>query len=504
MNTSARQTYIHKILYLTMIVFIVIMMIAAPSADVVLANGPPDFAVIMNIEQVHGYNWPLGADVTMEIDDPSNGVGVDYTDSQSSIEAPWDPLTTWVEFDLSGSFVVEPGHIVTLTDGVTPKSHTVTDLVVVSVDPDTDEVVGTAAPSTQVNAWIGGVTGTGLSSAADPSGDWLIDYTGTHDIVPGDTVYVSQPDPDNDSTRYDWNVPNPKFDVVPLLDEITGTEWPLAATVDLTIDDDMNPGNGVLYTDSGTVVESSWDPDFTRVPFNLYGIFDVLPGHVVTMTDGVTTKVHVVTNLEVTDTDPDSDTVTGTADPGTDVWVVPGDCWECGVSVAANGSGDWVADFSGSFDLVLGTDGEATQSDMDGDETGAKWRVPNPQINADPPEWISGWEWPEGNTVHVCVDDTAFAADPTDPGQCNLFYDSDTSYVPPWDPGTTYLEFDLGGVDLQGGHYIAMTDGVTTKQHQVTALQVTSVDPDLDTVYGTAAPGSDVEVWVHDCDSCWL
>ena len=140
MNTSARRTFIQKTLYLTMIVFIMITMIAAPSAEVALANGSPHFAVIMNNELVHGYNWPLGA-VTMEIDDPSNGVGIDYSDTQPSIEAPWDPLTNWVEFDLSGSFVVEPGHIVTLTDGVTPKSHIVTDLIVVSVDPDTDDVV---------------------------------------------------------------------------------------------------------------------------------------------------------------------------------------------------------------------------------------------------------------------------------------------------------------------------------------------------------------------------
>jgi hypothetical protein len=511
MKASARQTYIHKILYLTMIVFIVIMMIAAPSADVVLANGPPDFAVIMNDGLVHGYNWPLGASVTMEIDDPSNGVGVDHTGTQPSIEAPWDPLTTWVEFDLSGSFVVESGHIVTLTDGVTPKSHTVTDLVVVSVDPDADEVVGTAAPSTQVYAWIGGVTGTGLSSAADLSGDWLIDYTGTHDIVLGDTVYINQPDPDNDSTRYDWDVPNPHIDAQPGWDGINGWEWPEGETVHVCVDDTdfaadpTDPGQCNLFYGSDTSYIPSWDLGTTFVEFDLSSM-DLQAGHYIAMTDGVTTKQHQVTDLQVTSVDPDLDTVYGTAAPGSDVWAWPHDCWDCGVSVAANGSGDWVADFSGSFDLVPGTAGAAAQFDSDEDQTYMFWSVPNPHIDAQPGwDGINGWEWPEGETVHVCIDSSGFAVDPTDPGQCDLYFDSMTAIEDPWNPGVVIADFDLVGIlDLQTDQYIAMTDGVITKEHQVTSLMVTDVDPDADTVSGTADPGSSVSTWVHDCVSCWV
>jgi hypothetical protein len=190
--------------------------------------------------------------------------------------------------------------------------------------------------------------------------------------------------------------------------------------------------------------------------------------------------------------------VSGTADPGSevDVWVWV-DSTYCGEDVVADGSGDWIADFSGACDMIPGSSGGASQYDGDYDETYIHWRVLNPRIEARPEyDDVEGSDWPEGETVDICIDDSGFASDPTNPAQCNLYHGTGTVELPPgW--SITRVEFDLDGIlDLQGGHYIAMTDGMTTKQHQVTNLVITDIDPDTDTVSGTADPGSEVHVWV--------
>ena len=88
------------------------------------------------------------------------------------------------------------------------------------------------------------------------------------------------------------------------------------------------------------------------------------------MTDGILTKEYQVTNLVITEVDLLNDTVSGTAEPGSDVnvqgWADPDYCEE---NVSADGSGDWSADFSGDCDLTPVSAYSANQTDTDGDMT---------------------------------------------------------------------------------------------------------------------------------------
>jgi hypothetical protein len=81
-----------------------------------------------------------------------------------------------------------------------------------------------------------------------------------------------------------------------------------------------------------------------------------------------------VTNLYVDGLDVTADTVFGRADAGTsvDVWVHGGG-W---LNVTADGSGDWVADFSGMTDLTYFSDGASSQNDNGGDSTLVWWSSP--------------------------------------------------------------------------------------------------------------------------------
>jgi hypothetical protein len=81
-----------------------------------------------------------------------------------------------------------------------------------------------------------------------------------------------------------------------------------------------------------------------------------------------------VTNLYVDGVDVTADTVFGRADAGTsvDVWV-HGDG---NLTVTADGSGNWTADFSAMTDLTYFSDGGSQQFDADGDSTGVWWASP--------------------------------------------------------------------------------------------------------------------------------
>ena len=80
---------------------------------------------------VHVFGVPQGVGVTIQIDSPSNGVGVDYTASVTAAQAPWDPGNagdSLAIFDLSGHFNLQVGDVITTTSNATTTTYTVTDL----------------------------------------------------------------------------------------------------------------------------------------------------------------------------------------------------------------------------------------------------------------------------------------------------------------------------------------------------------------------------------------
>jgi hypothetical protein len=86
----------------------------------------------------------------------------------------------------------------------------------------------------------------------------------------------------------------------------------------------------------------------TWVEFNFEDLYDVLPGHEVIFTDGVTTKSHIVTHLGVTDVDLENDLVIGVAEPEGNVeldyfpWNGP---LTASIRPNVDANGDWIADF---------------------------------------------------------------------------------------------------------------------------------------------------------------
>ncbi|GEM_PF-6137477 len=486
--------------FLTMLV--VLALAAAIVQPAAAVTGGERFHVQLTQNNVEGYDWPVGASVTLTIDDPSNGVGTDFTDTQAA-----DSGGT-ARFDNVGGIDLAAGMYVTMDDGTTFKDHTVTILALTGADPDTDTVSGTGTPGVFINTWAqcGSQTATRYVYP-DINGDWVADYSvvGVQpeeqtlcDIQPGTYGEVMEPDADADHTDIDWRLPDPKFSAHPLGDEVVGWDFQLGATATLEINDPLTPANPD-YSDTTTVIVHPYDPNQTFFTFNFSGIYDLKPGDTVSVTDGSNTKTHTVTPVAVTDANPGSDTVSGTAEIGSSVYTEICDFSGCYFrNEIADGSGNWTADFSvagdepgeeTAYDLLPGASGNTIQWDNDRDETLVNWNAPAYTLHAVPayPE-VHGHDWPTGVNVTLTIDDD------DNPGNGVLYTDTQLS-APGWCGEPC---FDLSGVfALQVGHYVTMSDGSVIKTVLVSVLHVTGMDTVNETLSGVADAGSDVMVNIN-------
>jgi hypothetical protein len=219
-----------------------------------------------------------------------------------------------------------------------------------------------------------------VGDAIHPPGiDWRIDFAPDFEIFPEADAWAYIFDEDGDATMAvldDEPAPQASFIVFPEYDFVQGFGWAEGVEVTLIVDADTEPGNGFLLLTTGISTQGEWG---TSVDFNLE--IDIQPGYRLVMLGGepLTVKIHDVTDLSVTAINPDNDTVSGTAFPGSAVnlWVH----WTPGTDImtSADDDGNWVGPFA--YDLVPGTGGIAAQFDEEGNGTFIEWLVVTP-------EWI--------------------------------------------------------------------------------------------------------------------
>ncbi len=462
----------------------------------------PCFQATVDENRVCGWEWAAApASALIEIDDLDTGVGVDRTKSVACDGSGWFDFT----FEGEDEYDIQPGMIITVSDGSSEKELAVADIVVADLDTGTDTISGTAEPSMTVQVCI---QADGLDEepmrfieASNTGGNWTADFTQTvnesdwgqpYDLRLGDDGSVNQFDPDGDQTQIGWRIPRPAIGVDSREDGVWGSDWLPSTDVTVTIDDTTTGG-----VDYSVVLQSDRDGNIFQRPLaeGPGGEFDIRTGMVVTVTDGESTKDHTVLPLTLDGLDTESDLVTGTAAPGSVVHVVINYEGEQPMRWAtANGVGVWVADFGEvaseyewgrTWDLKRGDSGMATQYEVpdDGDHTQIDWRIDNCVVMADPlNDRIRGNEWYGTSLVTVTIDDPATPASP------DATHESET------DQG--WWEVDYAGMDVKAGHVVRATDGNITKTTTVTALMVDVIDEGSDTVSGTAAPSSTFSHWM--------
>lgn len=484
----------------------------------------PYFDVRANNDEISTWNWPLG-DLTVKI--YSSGEEVDPPDltvtGTVTGPPPGDPRN-YLNFNLKGTFDIQPGYLVTVSDGSTTKSTIVTSLAFDVMDKFADTISGFAVADSNVEVWAcDNVTCYNRHVTADGNGNWIADWSewgpqedehNTLDLVGGTWVDSLQGDGDGDNTMYGQNIPNPYFDVRANVDEINTVEWPLG---DITVKiyssgSEVDPPD---FSITGTVIGPAPGDPRNMLGFYLNGIFDIQPGYLITVSDGQTTKKSVVTELSFDVMNTVEDTVSGFAAAGSNV-----DVWACDNvacytrHVTADANGNWTADWStwggqedehNTIDLVLGTWVDSRQGDEDGDGTMYGLTIPNPYIEAAPySDWIHARGWLDGTPVTLTIDDPSN-------GEGVDYTEYGTMGPAPWNPGDPndiVADFRWPDQFAPGpGYVISIVGDVygypVTKTLSAADLRVLHADPTSNIVYGTATPGSTtVEVCLNRPGTC--
>ena len=213
------------------------------------AAAQPRFTVEVYNDFVNTGGWPAPATITLTIDDPHNGVGVDFTKVQAG------HADTGMLIWFRGEYDVQPGDLVEVTDGTTTLTHVVRELAITRLDPVADRVEGTAEPGSTVSLGIGGpdegVTPFGTTVTADASGAWLVDLrSAEYDLLPGAWTSAGQP-PGSVSGWTSFSL-DPTFNVhlVPGPDNDFVLTWGWLAGVELTLT--MRTRRLLASTSSGT------------------------------------------------------------------------------------------------------------------------------------------------------------------------------------------------------------------------------------------------------------
>jgi peptide/nickel transport system substrate-binding protein len=460
--------------------------------------------------RVQGRGWVLGSTITLSINDPQ-----EYSSSTTfgqNPENPGDPNDLIALFNLNGLFTLQAGDVVSLTDGVTTRSLTVSSLAISGTDPVGGTVSGTAEPGAQIHVWA--CTNKDCANryvGADELGNWQADFSSygpppddqfAFALIPGGTNGgASISDSLGNQTWAGWNVRNPRFDAWYKDGNISAYDWPLGTT--LTLEIDAYPGE----TFTTTVGTAPWDPNQTYGPFNLYGLVDIQPGMTISISGAGTTKTLLVSDLDVTGMDAENDIISGTAGIDQPLWMnLNNSSGDCCRNLQADGSGNWSVDYS-----LPGSEGEQTENinpgsngtinapDEDGDNTSVSWQVPNPNFSVRANvDQVEAWEWPLGANLSLTIHN------PFDPESVD-YTDSATVMGPTgWGDPRNYVNFYLyGNFDIQPGFEITLTDGITIKTHTVTDLAFTDIDLVNDTVTGVGKPSSQINIWACDQSNCY-
>ncbi|HLC05473.1 MAG TPA: hypothetical protein VJK02_20745 [Anaerolineales bacterium] len=272
----------------------------------------------------------------------------------------------------------------------------------------------------------------------------------------------------------------PRIWADPYGEYINGWDWPPGSHVEL-----------LVYREAEELYSAAQDADGSgAVGFDLHeGEIDLKAGDRVTLADGETTKELVVTDLAITQISSVTETVSGIHDPAYGFWIHVDNRQPDQVAFTET---EWAATFA---ELNPGEWGEVSQPDIDGDETGFSFLVPNPHFSAFPEqEVVEGWEWPIGEAVHLAIDDPS-TSDSPDFATVGVI---EPAY---WDGETPWLWIDFSAsYDVKAGDVVSVAGSSGSAEHTVRALDVTEMDPAENVASGTSAPMAEIHLWPYYWD----
>ena len=255
----------------------------------------PHMVILPQHNQVNALYFMEGMHLTLAINDQVvASASAGFMDEGTGFGASWgyeehgqqivpgDEIVIWGDLDTSQ-----------LGDEVV-KVHIVRAITITAVDLDLNQMSGTGNPNQLVRArlaepyWLEEVVTT------DDAGLWTAQFAVD---LQEDTqmAALQQNDDDASHTLAVWETPEPPAQPMLMVEPDHGwaqTErWTIGSVITLTIDDDADPANGVLYTDTQPATPADWDPAIGAAFFNLNENRALLqPGVYLTATDGTQAK----------------------------------------------------------------------------------------------------------------------------------------------------------------------------------------------------------------------
>ena len=402
--------------------------------------------------QVSSWDWPAYANVTLTIG------GGSWTKTANSDGYVYFSLDQY-QFDLVG------GQVISMTDGIRTITHTVFPVEVTSVNETADTVNGTTLANNALEVYACNGNCVWLDIYSDQNGNWVANFSGQVDLSPGAYGYVYQYDNDENRTSVYWFVPDPYLYAYTVDDRISSYDWPANTPITLTIGQyawtrTSNSGGSVyFYLDEYQ--------------------FDLVGGHVISMTDGTHTITHTVFPVVVTSINETSERVSGTTLAGStlEIYACKGNCvW---LDINSNQNGIWVANFSGLVDISAGVYGYVYQYDNDGNRTSVYWYLPDPYLDA----WlvdnrISSWDWPAYTDVTLTI------------GQLSRTKTSNSV-------GSVSFYLDEYQFDLVGGQSLTMQGGGYTIHFTTHNLAIWDINQFGDYINGTGSPNDEIGVSIY-------
>ena len=394
-------------------------------------------------------NWAVYVDVTFVIKDL--GGNIIHQETLETHPAWWDQTNGEACFGFEPG-LVQPGMVVSMTDGTTTKETTVKELSFDSVASDgTASGTGPAGESGYLCLdWGSECQWITVSDFGDWNGS-LLGYI--PEISDLSDAHIKIADGDGDETVAYYPVPlSPWILVNPEEGVALGLNLPIGAEFTLTISDPP-----WVETYDSISEEDMWNPGYGFVWFELDLSPEQLhPGVVVSLDGGEVSKGVVIVPLSFDGIDPVSLIASGVGPAEGEGHACLGfpEMEYCEPLVLAAGS--WTADFSiYEMDLEQLLDAHVVIWDGDGDAIRANLYVeqppPQPAFTVHPEHgWVGGWGWPIGELITLVVDDD------DDPENGTLFQATSMSFESEWEPGMGEIFFDLWDHTdiLQPGNYV--------------------------------------------------
>jgi hypothetical protein len=430
-----------------------------------------------NRSGICGSDWAASATVDVALTD--GGAPVKSWDDVPTDENGWFDVQEWTL-----EVTLEPDMLVEVTDGTWTKQLTIVPLTLDSVDFGTDVVTGTGPAGETVSVEVGDDSG-GDSKEVTVQGDgsWSADFS-PFNVTATMSGGVARYDVDGDATRDEWYPPSIQATYAAWDDYVSGDSFTPGSQVSVSLYQSAAPGAPLVFAGASTVDSGgSFQVSLESV--------DLQPGMKLLVIDpfSLRTKRLDVVDVWVDVLDPVSNTISGTAPAGSEVWIYAND--ESGgdidgLTATANGSGLWSVDVSPG-DLGWGSGAEVGVRDADGDDTRADGQARRIECDL-AGDVISGTAFSRSANVAASV----FAA----PGSSIPLWSASVSVGA---DGRLSVPRSIHGLNLTGGMVVRIDDSLAgesgiTKTLTLSPLTFDVFDVDTDMARGTGEPGAFIHV----------